>query len=77
MLIVFLNAGGGGWTPNRVAKQLPHPLHFAAVWVVGLQYVEAGEYVYSVTELNESEGNSFTWRIRILRDFDSWAVSSC
>jgi hypothetical protein len=45
-LIVFLDAGAGAWQPNRVARRLPAPLHFAAVWVVGLQRVEAsGEYV--------------------------------
>src|SRR5262249_19889180 len=33
-LIVFLDAGAGTWFPNRVARRLPDPLHFAAVWVV-------------------------------------------
>jgi hypothetical protein len=42
-LIVFLDAGAGTWFPNRVARRLPDPLHFAAVWVVGLQGVEASE----------------------------------
>jgi hypothetical protein len=45
-LIVFLEAGAGAWLPNKVARQLPDPLHFAAVWVVGLQRVDAGDYVY-------------------------------
>jgi hypothetical protein len=36
-LIVFLDADAGAWFPNRVARALPQPLHFAAVWVVGLQ----------------------------------------
>ena len=31
-LIVFLNADAGKWYPNKVARQLPKPLHFAAVW---------------------------------------------
>jgi DNA invertase Pin-like site-specific DNA recombinase len=55
-LIVFLDAGAGTWLPNKVARQLPKPLHFTTVWVVGLQRVEAGEYVYGVTNLDVSEG---------------------
>src|SRR5262249_2889519 len=52
-LIVFLNAGGGPWLPNKVARQLLTPLDFDDVWVVGLQRVEAGEYVYGVTRLQK------------------------
>lgn len=37
------------WFPDTVARQLPSPLHFEAVWVVGLQSVEAGVYVYNIT----------------------------
>jgi hypothetical protein len=73
-LVVFLNAGGGAWLPNRVAKQLPDPLHFAVVWLVGLHHVEAGEYVYSVTQLDVSEGDAATWLIRIGSDFGSWVI---
>jgi len=51
-LVVFLNAGAGMWFPNEVAKQLPDPLLFDAVWVVGLQKVEDGEYVYATTRLD-------------------------
>jgi hypothetical protein len=40
---------GGVWFANKVARNLPDPLHFAASWVAGLQGVEAGEYVYGVT----------------------------
>jgi hypothetical protein len=46
-LIVFFNAGAGKWCPNEVARQLPDPLHFGAVWVVGLQGVHDGGYVYA------------------------------
>ena len=35
-LVVFLNARvATPWYPSAVAKQLPHPLHFATVYVVG------------------------------------------
>lgn len=73
-LVVFLNAGGGKWAPTKVAKQLPHPLYFDAVWVVGLEGVEAGEYVYAVTRLDLTRGNAPVWRVRIGKDFDAWEV---
>jgi hypothetical protein len=56
-LVVFLNAGAGMWLPNKVAKQLPDPLLFDAVWVVGLQKVEGGKYVYAATRLDLRAGN--------------------
>ena len=75
MLVVFLNAGGGEWYPNKVARQLPEPLHFDEVYVVGLQCVEeTGEYVYAVTQLNLSYGNAPIWCVRIEKDFDKWDV---
>jgi hypothetical protein len=73
-LVVFLNACSGVWFPNNVTKRLPAPLYFDAVWVVGLQGVEDGEYVYTVTRLDLSQGNAPTWRIRIGRSFDAWLV---
>lgn len=74
-LIVFLDAGAGRWLPNRVARQLPEPLHFTTVWVVGLQRVEAGEYIYAVTHLDVSEGDAPTLRVRLGKDFDTWEVT--
>jgi len=73
-LIVFLEAGAGAWLPNNVARQLPEPLHFAAVWVVGLQRVEAGDYVYGVAHLDVGEGNAPTLLVRVKKDFDAWQV---
>lgn len=73
-LVVFLNAGGGPWVPNRIASRLPDPLHFAVVWVVGLHHIEAGEYIYAATQLDVSEGNAPTLLIRIAVDFDSWEI---
>jgi hypothetical protein len=74
-LIVFLGAGAGVWYPNQVAKQLPDPLLFATVWVVGLQGVEDGEYVYGVTNLDLTEGKVPTLLVRVSRDFGSWQVT--
>ena len=73
-LVVFLNAGGGMWTPNKVARQLLAPLLFEAVWVVWLLRVEAGEYVYGVTRLDLKQGNAPTWRVSIGHNFDFWKV---
>jgi hypothetical protein len=74
-LIVFLNAGTGSWSPNRVAKQLPNPLHFAVVWMVGLHHVNAGEYIYAVTQLTLENGTAPTFLIRIARQFNSWKMT--
>ena len=74
-LVVFLNEGNGAkWFPDTVARQLPSPLHFEAVWVVGLQSVEAGEYVYYATRLDLSRGHAPAWRVRIGQEFDQWQV---
>ncbi len=73
--IVFLNAGAGIWHPNRIARQLPKPLHFAAVWAVGLQFVDAGEYVYAVTNLDLSDGDAPAFLVRVSKEFDAWEVS--
>jgi hypothetical protein len=54
---------------------LPKPLHFGAVWVVGLQGVDAGEYIYNVTQMDEEAGAAYVWRVRIAPDFDKWTVS--
>jgi hypothetical protein len=69
-----LNAGGGEWFPNKVAKQLPEPLHFEAVWVVGLLKAEAAGYTYGVTRLDLRRGNAPTWMVIINKDFDAWNV---
>jgi hypothetical protein len=73
-LVVFLEAGAGIWFPNRVARQLPDPLLFAVVWVVGLQGVEAGDYTYNVTCLDISGGEAPAFHVRIGKDFDTWTV---
>jgi hypothetical protein len=58
-----------------VARNLPQLLHFATMWVVGLQRVEAGEYLYAMSHLDLSEGNAPVLLVRIGRDFDTWQVS--
>jgi hypothetical protein len=73
-LLVFLNAAGGPWHPNKVVRGLPDPLHFDTVWAMGLQGVEQGAYVYGVTNLHQSGGDAPAWRVRIAPAFDAWAV---
>jgi hypothetical protein len=75
-LVVFCNVGDHTrWFPNRVARQLPRTVDFAAVWVVALQTVEAdGAYVYGVTLLDVSEGDAPVCLVRIAPDFKSWVV---
>jgi hypothetical protein len=72
---VFLEGGGERpWFSNKVARALPQPLLFAGVWIVGLQGVEAGEYVYNVAQPDEEKGSSHVWRVRIAAEFDKWTV---
>jgi hypothetical protein len=76
-LVVFLNSGGGlPWFPNRVAKQLPRPLLFDGVWIVGLHQFAEDRYVYGVTQLDAEKGDAQVWKVRIGADFASWEVES-
>jgi hypothetical protein len=74
-LVVFLDAGAGLWTPNLVAQALPDPLLFKTVWVISLQGVENGEYIYNVAHLDISDGNAPAFEVRISADFESWKVA--
>ncbi|WP_036015875.1 hypothetical protein [Bradyrhizobium yuanmingense] len=75
-LIVFLNSKGQKWYPNRVARQLPDPLHFDTVWVVGLQKFDDGEYIYAVTNLDLEQGRDApAFHVRVKADFESWEVT--
>jgi hypothetical protein len=75
-LVIFLNARVPNlrFLPNEVASQLPDPLYFKAVWVVGLEMVEGREYVYNVVHLDISGGDAPVVRVRIAEDFTSWKV---
>lgn len=75
-LVVFQTARGENWYPNRVAKQLPDPLHFDDVYVVGLRAVEDGSYIYQVTNLDVGAGNAPVLIVRISKDFDGWTVET-
>ena len=55
-----------------VARNLPKPLQFENVWVVG---PVTEEYVYAVTHLDLAEGHAPTLLVRIGKDFDAWEVS--
>ena len=75
-LIVFMEEPAGPWLPNRVTRSLPAPLHYDAVWVVGLQSVEAdGTYVYGVTWLQLGPYiDAPTFLVRVAPTFTSWAI---
>lgn len=74
ILVVFLEGNLEAWHPNRVAKNLPNPLHFNQVWVVGLHSVEEGKYIYNVTPLDINEKNVPIFQVIINEKFDSWEV---
>jgi transposase InsO family protein len=71
-LVVFFHSDDPEWYPNKVAKQLPTPLLFAAVWVVGLQRATPDEYIYDVASLDLGDGHAPIFYARIPKDFDSW-----
>ncbi len=75
-LVVFLLTGGGEWFPTKLAKQLPRPLLFEAVWVVSFESVDAGKYAYSVSRLDLAQGQSPAWRVVINETFDNWKVEA-
>jgi hypothetical protein len=74
-LVVFLDADAGAWFPNRVARALPQPLHFATVWVIGLQKIVNGAYVYGITHLDVGNRNAPAFLVRITPGFDAWEVT--
>jgi hypothetical protein len=75
-LVVFLDTPAAGtWYPNAVAKVLPDPLMFDAVWVVGFSAVEGdGTYIYNLTLLDVTDGNAPAFLLKIAPGFDSWKV---
>jgi hypothetical protein len=73
-LIVFLEGNGEAWFPNRIARRLPQPLLFEAVWVVSLRSAECGRYVYNVTCLDCASGDAPAFLVSIAEDFNSWTV---
>ena len=74
-LVIFLESGESSWHPNRVARELPNPLHFDTVWVTGLCEVVSGNYVYGVASLDLSAGDAPAFRVAIGPEFDRWEVS--
>jgi hypothetical protein len=73
-LIVFAE-DLGIWNPTDIAKALPSPLHFSAVWVLGLKSIlEDESYLYFVTRLDLTKGNPPVWSVAIAKDFNSWIV---
>jgi hypothetical protein len=75
-LVVFTNLPNGDkWHPNRVMQRLPAPLHFDAVWVISLQGVFDGEYLYGVVSLENEEHGALVYLVRINNDFTKWMVT--
>lgn len=74
--LCFWRQGVALGSRTRVARQLPDPLDFDAVWVVGLQEVTAaGDYSYAATRLDLELVNAPAWRVRVSPDFESWVVT--
>ncbi len=75
-LVVFLNAHGMPWFPNKAARSLPEPLPFETVWVVGFRGVERGQYIYNVAVLDIEIGDAPTWMVTVADTFDRWTVEA-
>jgi hypothetical protein len=73
-LVVFAE-GIGQWTPSNVTKLLPDPLHFDAVWVVGLHAETCGTYTYNVSRLAYCSVPPLQAELTIAADFESWTVT--
>jgi hypothetical protein len=69
-----MNAPAGPYFPNRVARRLPLDLPFAAVWIAGLQGVEDGSYIYTVTLLDGPGMACPAFRVTVPESFDRWDV---
>lgn len=74
ILVVMINAVAGPYFPNRLTRALPGNLSFDDVWVVGLQRVYNGRYIYGVTWLNRRAINAPTFVLTIEPGFDAWHV---
>jgi len=70
--VVFLDSGGGPWYPRKVADQLPDPIYFDGIWVVGLQ--EGRRWRIHLRRNASDLAGSPKWRVRIAPDFDDWTV---
>lgn len=71
-LVVFINKKGCKWTPNRLAKKLPLNLYFNGVWVIGLENITNGKYLYNVVKLDIS--GCPIWQVMIKSNFKEWLV---
>jgi hypothetical protein len=73
-LVVFLDDGRGVWHPNALARQLPKPLDFEDVWVIGLQSFAGDHYCYGVTQLASANENCPVWIVEIDKTLSSWVT---
>jgi hypothetical protein len=73
-LVVLINSGGGYWTPNKIAKKIPRPLHFFDVWALGLVDPNAKGYIYVISQLSCAENDVPTWMVQINDEFNNWSV---
>lgn len=74
--LVVMAEGIGTWNPTSIARQLPAPLRFDAVWVVALHRGGLDGYHYDVSRLDLTRGAAPIWRVSIAPDFGAWKVAT-
>lgn len=67
-LVVFLNRKGENWIPRSVASKMPEDFYFDDIWVVGLNRVINGEYIYNVVNLDKN--GCPIWEVKIFSNFE-------
>ena len=73
-LVVFLNIAAGPYQPSWLVRNLPADIDFAAVYLVSSQEMNAGRYVFAVSQLNWHIQEAPTFRVVIAETFDDWKV---
>jgi hypothetical protein len=74
VILLYRSGNPGPWWPNRLARSLPQPFNFEAVWLACFQRFESADRIYAVTCLDVSQGHAPIWLVRIDANFDRWAV---
>ena len=71
-LVIFADAEGGPWLPNRVGQRIEGQHGFDFVWAVGLEQADGNEYSYWVICFDEL--HSQVWKVSMDIETIEWSV---